>query len=77
MNDVNKEIQKSLPTDLDVSSNVDVNRYISSKSDNNQDNESMPSNDIYNINIYSPKDSPGEYARQVRKEIEYMKLSNA
>lgn len=77
MNDVNKEIQKSLPTDLDVSSNIDINRNISPKSNNDQDNKRVSSNDIYNINIYSPEDSPSEYARQVRKEIEYMKLSNA
>lgn len=77
MDDVNKEIQKSLPTDLDVSSNVDINRNISSKSNNDQDNKPVSSNDTYNINIYSPEDSPSEYARQVRKEIEYMKLCNA
>lgn len=77
MDDVNKEIQKSLPTDLDVSSNVDVNKNISSKSNNDQDNKPVSSNDTYNINIYSPEDSPSEYARQVRKEIEYMKLCNA
>lgn len=77
MDDVNKEIQKSLPTDLDVSSNVDVNRNISSKSNDDQNNRPVSSNDTYNINIYSPEDSPSEYARQVRKEIEYMKLSNA
>lgn len=77
MDDVNKEIQKSLPTDLDVSSNVDVNRNISSKSNTDQDNKPVSSNDTYNINIYSPEDSPSEYARQVRKEIEYMKLCNA
>lgn len=77
MDDVNKEIQKSLPTDLDVSSNVDVSRTSSSTLNDEQSNKPTSSNNTYNINIYSPEDSPSEYARQIRKEIEYMKLSNA
>lgn len=78
MVDVNDTIKSSLPTDFDLATNVNVSKIgASSLLTSNGNNISPVTNyETNNYNFYSPKDSPSEYARQVRKEMQYLKMVN-
>jgi phage-related protein len=78
MADVNDTIQKSLPTDLDISTKMNLKNsgsIFSSGANKNTQSVSKVENNTYNF--YSPKDSPSEYARQIRKEKQYLDLVGA
>lgn len=78
MSDVNDTIQRALPTDLDLSTRVNLNRPNSVfSSDNSRSNQSPSKVENNTYNFYSPKDSPSEYARQIRKEKQYLDLVGA
>ncbi len=78
MSDVNDTIQRALPTDLDLSTKVNLNKpnsiFSSDGSKNNQTSNKVENN---TYNFYSPKDTPSEYARQIRKEKQYLDLVGA
>lgn len=78
MSNVNDTIQRALPTDLDLSTKVNLdkpNSIFSSVNGLNNQTSSKVENNTYNF--YSPKDSPSEYARQIRKEKQYLDLVGA
>ena len=78
MSDVNDTIQRALPTDLDLSTRVNLSRPNSVfSSDNSRSNQSPSKVENNTYNFYSPKDSPSEYARQIRKEKQYLDLVGA
>ena len=78
MSDVNDTIQRALPTDLDLSTRVNLSRPNSEfSSDNSRSNQSPSKVENNTYNFYSPKDSPSEYARQIRKEKQYLDLVGA
>lgn len=78
MSDVNDTIQRALPTDLDLSTRVNLNRPNSVfSSDSSRSNQSPSKVENNTYNFYSPKDSPSEYARQIRKEKQYLDLVGA
>lgn len=78
MSDVNDTIQRALPTDLDLSTRVNLSRPNSVfSSDNSISNQSPSKVENNTYNFYSPKDSPSEYARQIRKEKQYLDLVGA
>lgn len=75
MANVNNTIQKAIPTNFDISPNVKVNNGSGGNS------YGVGSSDINNYenntyNFYNVKDSPSEYARQMRKERQYLKMVN-
>ena len=75
MKDVNSMIQNSLPTDFDFDTKVNLNSIgtngLSLGAGANNPVSSVENN---TFNIYSPKDSPSEYARRIRQEIQYQKM---
>ncbi|MCM1052449.1 MAG: hypothetical protein NC483_00505 [Ruminococcus sp.] len=72
MKGVNDTIENALPTlSSKVSFNAGENLVSRGTGVSNVNNY-----ETNNFNIYSPKDSPAEYARQVRNELQYMKLAN-
>lgn len=75
MKDVNSMIQNSLPTDFDLDTKVNLNSIgtngLSLGAGANNPVSSVENN---TFNIYSPKDSPSEYARRIRQEIQYQKM---
>ena len=81
MQDVNSTIQRALPTDFDLTTKVNINKIANTGaySDNyGAFGGGKTVNTVENntFNIYSPKDSPSEYARQIRKEMQYLKMVN-
>lgn len=84
MQDINKLIHTSLPTDFDLNTKLNINKIANTGTLNGyNDNYGIfdggkTVNNVENntFNIYSPKDSPSEYARQIRKEIQYLKMVN-
>ena len=78
MSNVNNTIQRALPTDLDLSAKVNLNKPNSIfSSDNGRNNKPINKVENNTYNFYSPKDSPSEYARQIRKEKQYLDLVGA
>ncbi len=77
MSDVNTTIKNSLPTEFDLTTDVNVNKGINSNGINGSVGTFGGNNyETNNFNFYSTSDSPAEYARQVRKEMQYLKLVN-
>lgn len=81
MVNVNDTIQRALPTDLDLSTKVNLDKPNSifslgtlSNGLNNQTSSKVENN---TYNFYSTTASPSEYARQIRKEKQYLDLVGA
>ena len=78
MANVNDTIQRALPTDLDLSTKVNLDKSNSifplSNGLNNQTSSKVENN---TYNFYSTTASPSEYARQIRKEKQYLDLVGA
>ncbi len=81
MKDVNNTIQDALPTDIDLATNVNVSKTGSILSSNDSNvpnyNQQPPKVENNTYNFYSPKDSPSEYARQIRNKKQYLELVGA
>lgn len=76
MANVNNTIQKAIPTNFDISPDVNINNG------SGRNNYAVGSSDINNYenntyNFYNVKDSPSEYARHMRKERQYLKMINS
>ena len=78
MANVNDTIQRALPSDLDLSTKVNLDKSNSifplSNGLNNQTSSKVENN---TYNFYSTTASPSEYARQIRKEKQYLDLVGA
>lgn len=78
MANVNDTIQRALPTDLDLSTKINLDKSNSifplSNGLNNQTSSKVENN---TYNFYSTTASPSEYARQIRKEKQYLDLVGA
>ncbi len=72
MKNVNDTIKSSIPTEFDLATNVKVNGTASSNGLNGV--TGVTNYQTNNYNFYSPKDSPAEYARQIRKQQSYLEL---
>lgn len=76
MDDVNNTIRKALPTDFDLDTKVNLNSVGTNSLSFGNGIGTNPISNVENntFNIYSPKDSPSEYARRIRQELQYQKL---